>query len=432
MRPYKNRPADIMLVFALIAVSTIPFFKSTFGVVLILGCILYLNKHLLATIKIECMLFLSIVFILEIYHAIYFRNYEDWVIRQILVFFFVSIFTIYYLKLNFLSIYIKLLYQATLVSFVFFFIYLISPSIITGFANSMPSLFVKSTAIYGDVYKQINPIFYNFDHNFYKGRNNGPFWEPTVFASLLIIGQIFNLLINKVLFNKIGIVFSLGILTTQSTTVFIAYFILLTSYFLLNSKFKIVYKIALLFVSIFAGLYAFTNLSFLEEKINTELSDIDNNIESRGDSRMASALLDLSEVSQDQIFLLLGKGSSAYSRIGGNDKSAIRNCGLTALLVEWGVPFFILYVGLLFYSFYQLTKYYQINTLFAITFTIIILFVSFSEVFLDLPLFHSLIFIGIVIKRYYNNKYYTPLIYSTSREINEKEIELNLGSIINN
>ena len=417
MSLFKNRPADIVLVFSLIAVSTIPFFKSPIGVFLAIICILYLNKNILATITMETSLFLLIVFILEIYHATTFRNYEDWVVKQILLFFFISMFVIYYLKLDFLNIYIRIMYSITLISFVFYFIYLISPSLIIGFANSMPSLFSKNFRIYDDMYERVNPIIYNFDHNFYKGRNNGPFWEPTVFASLLLIGQIFNLLINKIIFNKIGIVFSIGILTTLSTTVFIAYFILLVSYFLIDSRFKITYKISLLFVSIIIGSYLFANLSFLEEKINTEFSEIDNNIDKRGDSRMASALLDLSEVKQENIFLLLGKGSGKYSRIGATDKDVIRNCGLTALLVEWGIPFFLLYVGLLFYSFYKLTKYYQINTLFSFTFTFIILLMSFSEVFLDLPLFHSLIFIGLMMKRYYKDRYYIPTSYVVRSEI---------------
>ncbi|WP_461115501.1 hypothetical protein [Spirosoma jeollabukense] len=413
----KNRPADIVLAFSLIAVSTIPFFKSPIGVFLTIVCIIYLSKNLLDTIKIETSSFLLIIFILEIYHATTFRNYEGWVVRQILLFFFISIFTIYYLKLNFLNIYIRIMYSITLISFAFYFIYLISPSIVIGFAKSMPSLFTKNFIIYDDTYERVNPIIYNFDHNFYKGRNNGPFWEPTVFASLLLIGQIFNLLLNKFIFNKIGIVFSIGILTTLSTTVFIAYFILLVSYFLMDSRFKTVYKTILLFISIFIGSFLFANLSFLEEKINTEFSEIDSNIDKRGDSRMASALLDLSEVTQEDIFLLLGKGSAKYSRIGGTDKDALRNCGVTALLVEWGIPFFLLYVGLLFYSFYTLTKYYQINVLFSFTFTFIILLMSFSEVFLDLPLFHALIFIGLMMKRYYKDKHYIPTNYVVRSEI---------------
>ncbi|GAB4039725.1 hypothetical protein GCM10028774_41970 [Spirosoma jeollabukense] len=185
----------------------------------------------------------------------------------------------------------------------------------------------------------------------------------------------------------------------------------------MDSRFKTVYKTILLFISIFIGSFLFANLSFLEEKINTEFSEIDSNIDKRGDSRMASALLDLSEVTQEDIFLLLGKGSAKYSRIGGTDKDALRNCGVTALLVEWGIPFFLLYVGLLFYSFYTLTKYYQINVLFSFTFTFIILLMSFSEVFLDLPLFHALIFIGLMMKRYYKDKHYIPTNYVVRSEI---------------
>lgn len=424
-RPYAYPFKDMLLVFALIALSTIPFFKSTTGVVLMLLCILYLYKQLFKVFKIEVVLILIVLFSLEIYHAAFFKNYETWVVRQILSFFFFGAFVVYYLKLNFLHVYVKTMYGITLISFVFFSALLVSPDLVKAFADLMPSIFVKSLNIYDDIYVSVNPIIYNFDYNFYKFRNNGPFWEPTVFASLLLIGQIFNFLLTKKLFNRTGLVFSIGILTTFSTTVFIAYFIFLLSYFWLNRKIKTVYKLILLISSIVGGLYLFSSLPFLEEKINTEMVEVNTNMETRGDSRMASALLDISEVAAEDIYLVLGKGSSKFSRIGVSDKTVLRNCGLTALFVEWGIPFSLLYISLLFFSFHQLIKYYGINRLFVIPFTFIILLISFSENFLDLPLFHSLIFIGFIVKRHHLMKHYIPTINMAPDE-NVKRHDLSL------
>ena len=416
---------DFLLVYALIALSTIPFFMSTFGIVLAFSCIVFLYKKIFNVINFETVLFFIAIFVLEIYHATYFKNYETWVIRKILSYFFVSIFVIYYLKLDFLHIYIRIMYYITLISFFFFFTLILWPDIIKLVDSLIPTIFVKSLNIYEDVYVIKNPIIYNFDHNFYKIRNNGPFWEPTVFASLLLVGQIFNFLINKKLFNHTGLIFTIGILTTFSTTVFIAYFIFLVSSFLLSKKIKTVYKIILLIITIFSGIYLFTALPFLEEKISKEITELDSNMETRGDSRMASALLDIAEISGEDIYMFLGKGSSKYSRIGISDKTVLRNCGLTALFVEWGIPFALIYLSLLFYSFLQLTKHYGVSRLYSIPFTFIIILISFSEIFFDLPIFHALIFIGLVLKRYYYKK-----VYHADHIVDETKFNKNNYSLI--
>ncbi|MER2998972.1 hypothetical protein [Pontibacter populi] len=392
---------NFILVFLLLALSTSPFFKQSIGFYLALISVIIFFKPV---IRLEAIVFLLLVFMLEQYHYFYFSNYEPWVIRQVLFYFFVAIFTIYYVKLSFLEIYNRILYVAAIISLIVYSLYIIYPGIVISFVNAIPSFFTKYKEIYETNYKIVNPVFYNFDFNFFKGRNNGPFWEPTVFASLLIIAQIFNFLLTKKLFNKKGIVYSITILTTLSTTGYFVYFILVLSYFLLTNKINIFFKLAAGVLLLYTGFYLFNNVPFLKEKINNELASVDTEIEEKGgNSRVASATLDLKEVTAKNIYLLLGKGSSKYSRIGTTNKNVLRNCGITSLLAEWGLPFFILYLSLLFYSFYQLTKLFQVNRVMSIVFTSIILMLSFSEVFFSLPLFHAFIFIGFIVKREYRS-----------------------------
>jgi hypothetical protein len=393
----ESRYKNYILVFLLLALSTMPFFKESVGFYSMLLAVVLLFKPVL---KIEAVIFLVFLMALELYHFFYFPRYDLWVVRQILFYFFVAMYTTYYTRLTFLPIFIHIIYFFTCISFVFFFTYLISPPLVRMFADAVPGVFVKTAIVYENNYKIINPIFFNFDFNFWKGRNNGPFWEPTVFASMLVIAQIFNFILTKQLFNKEGKVFTLGIATTLSTTGFFAYFILILSYFLLSNKVKLFYKIFFCSSFLFIGTYLFTTLPFLQEKINSEIAGVEEEIEEKGgNSRIASATLDMKEVTQEDIYLLLGKGSSRYSRIGTPDKSVLRNCGITALLIEWGLLFFLVYLSLLFYSFLQLTKLFQLPWLMAVVFTLIIIVLSFSEVFFSLPLFHAFIFIGFVVKR---------------------------------
>src|SRR5258708_13016119 len=109
-----------------------------------------------------------------------------------------AIFLIYYIKLDFLPIYINILYYFSLISFVFFALYYADSNLVGQFAKAIPSTFIKTTVNYGAEVNQINPIFYNFNSNFLElARNNSPFLQPTSLSTMLLITQIFNFLLNK-------------------------------------------------------------------------------------------------------------------------------------------------------------------------------------------------------------------------------------------
>jgi len=388
------------LVFLLIAISTLPFFKQNFGTYLLLGSVVFTLKEL--RIHTEILFFVFAAFAIEIFHNFYFDVYDIAVTRQSMIIIISAIFLIYYIKLDFLPIYINILYYFSLISFVFFALYYADSNLVGQFAKAIPSTFIKTTVNYGAEVNQINPIFYNFDSNFLElGRNNGPFWEPTVFATMLVIAQIFNLLLNKTLFNKKGIVFTIALLTTFSTTGFMAYFLLIIFYFLLSNKIRTFTKVIALtaFIALSVGL--FTALPFLSDKIDNEIEKTDQEMDKYGgDSRLASAIMDLKEMSEKTTYVLFGKGHGP-DRIAGPDKDVLRNCGDTGLLIEWGLLFTIIYLGFLFYSFLELAKFFNVHWAFSIAFTIIILVFGFSEAYFNLPLFYCFLFFGFIIKRYY-------------------------------
>jgi hypothetical protein len=399
-----NIRVKTLLVFLLIGVSTMPILKQSFGIYLLIGSVFFTLKGI--RINKETFAFLFLALVLEIFHNFSFDSYDFATTRQTILLFAAGIFLIYYIKLDFFSIYIKILYWLSLISFVFVILYYADNGLLTTIVHAIPDTFIKTATTYGSESKQIDPIFYNFDQNFLElGRNNGPFWEPTVFATMLVIAQIFNLLLNKVLFNRKGIVFTIAILTTFSTTGFLAYFLLIIFYFLLSPRINILTKAIVAGGFLMLSVSLFTNLPFLSEKIDNEIEKSDYEIDQfGGDSRLASAILDMREVTEKNEYLLFGKGLVAESRIGGVDKEVLRNCGDTALLIEWGLLFTVIFIGLLFYSFLALTRFYDIHWGFSVIFTLIILIFGFSEVYFNLPFFYSLLFFGFIVRRYYPAK----------------------------
>lgn len=397
----KSRVLKTILVFLLVAVSTIPLFKQQFAIyLLLLGGMLTIGK---LRVNAGALYFLLFAIILELFHNFYFDKYDLTATRQIILVFTAAMLIIYYVKLDLLPIYVTILYYFSLISFPFFLLRYADSGLMTQLVRSVPDIFIKTNFTYGMKVEQVNPIIYNFDSNFTElGRNNGPFWEPTVFATMLIIAQLFNLLLTKKLFNKKGVVFTIAIFTTLSTTGIIAYFVFVLSYFLLSHRLGRSAKLLIIGCLLVGCGSLYRELPFLNDKIRNELDNADYEMDKYGgDSRLASAMLDMREISENNTYIFLGKGVDANYRVSGPDKEVLRNCGDTSLLVEWGAVFALIYISLLCYSFFQLTRFYKVHWGFSVVWTIIILILGFSEVYFNLPFFYALLFFGFIIKKKY-------------------------------
>ena len=392
-----------IVIFALIACATMPLFKSSLGNRFMIVCLFLIITSL--RLNLQSILFLFVLTGLEIFHNIYFNNYDSGASIYALYSFTICILVVNFAKLKFIEVYINILCVFAIISFPFFILAQVSPQGAARLAGMVPSFLTVSKEIYGEPLVQANPVIYNFDFNWFEmGRNNGPFWEPTVFATMLTLAQIFNLLKNKTIFNKIGWIFSIAVCTTLSTTGALAYFILVFSYFIYLNRSRVMANIVISSLVLASGVFTYLNVPYLSNKINKEFGNVQEDIgRFHGSSRAASATLDIQEVRKDDIYLVLGKGSSKNTRIGTVDKTVLRNCGITSLLVEYGIPFFLLYFGLVYYSFYRLCKIYMLPTPFAIAFASIFFLSGYSEVFFDLPFFHCFLFFGFMIDSYYKN-----------------------------
>jgi hypothetical protein len=420
MQLSKSHVLKTVLVFLLVAVSTIPLFKQQIATyVLMLGGMLTIGK---LRINWGAWLFLLLALLLELFHNFYFDDYDLSSTRQVILVFAAAMLVIYYVKLDLLPIYVNILYYFSLISFPFFLLRYADSGLMTQLVNSVPGIFVKTLYTYGAKVEQVNPIIYNFDSNFTElGRNNGPFWEPTVFATMLIIAQLFNFLLTKKLFNKKGIIFTIAIFTTLSTTGILAYFVFVLSYFLLSPRLGRGAKSVIIGGLLIAcgGLY--TALPFLNDKIINEFDNADYEMDKYGgDSRIASAILDMREITEDKTYIFLGKGVDANYRVSGPDKDVLRNCGDTTLLVQWGAVYALIYIGLLGYSFFELTRFYDVHWGFSVVLTIIILILGFSEVYFNLPFFYALLFLGFIIKKKYAVK--ETVIDHISTDLNQAAI----------
>jgi len=181
-------------------------------------------------------------------------------------------------------------------------------------------------------------------------RNNGPFYEPGLFASYLNIALVFNICVNKKLLSKDNIVLILAILSTCSSAGYIS-FILIVIFSAFMQK-KWIYKIITLSAVVFLW-RPVMNLDFMANKI---MSNYDNALTSSA-SRFGAILYHLEKVKESPIIGYAG-GIDEISTPDGPitpSNKVISPNGLSYPFVFWGIPLAILFYFLLYDGFKKLT-----------------------------------------------------------------------------
>ena len=168
------------------------------------------------------------------------------------------------LDIRFTEYYVKTLYILSILSFAVYIPTLIIPSIGTALLNLTP------------LFQWLNPdsksqniLIYTLSH-LSSLRNSGPFWEPGAFAGYLIIAFIFSYTKTPKLFNKQNLVLLITILSTLSTTAFLALFVFLFFANYVHMK-NIFIKIVAVSLIIFGSYQAFFSLDFLGKKITEQI-----------------------------------------------------------------------------------------------------------------------------------------------------------------
>lgn len=164
-------------------------------------------------------------------------------------------FIIIALDFRFKYYYLRVMYHLAIISLIFF-----SLQIVFGITFSLI-----------DVGKVGKSILFYFSHSRAFDRNCGAFWEPGAFGCyLLIVPLLFinNLPLLYRRYRKESIVLFIALLTTQSTTAYLAFAALIFLYlaFQMRSWMKYVYIVLAIAVSV----YVYSGVDFLEEKIKSQ------------------------------------------------------------------------------------------------------------------------------------------------------------------
>lgn len=310
-----------------------------------------------------------------------------------------AIAVIHILKELFIDYFIVAMKYVCISSFIFYFPYLMSPSSF----DSLYTNLAKLTSNYfpfsqDDVYYSVhNFLFYEFSsmHNF---RNAGPFWEAGVLGGFSLIALYFQLLREGKLFNSTGIVFIVAIVTTLSTTAYAALALILVFYLVvLKRNFKSLFLFIPILITIFY--ISFTELYFLQEKIESHSIEVKGNgkiTDSTRKTRFVSFLLDFNDALESPwvgVYMpdkfggqKITKGSKKYFQ-------RHRNSGIGKLFKSYGFIFAILYFYLFYISLLKNT-YARKNRFFIASFGCILLLVlSFSESYFSLTFFWCLPFL---------------------------------------
>jgi len=238
---------------------------------------------------------------------------------------------------------VKVLIHLTIISFFFYFFQLI------GLGNTLYSYFTSinlPNGINSPGYSNILIFTYDTNHEF---RNSGFFWEPGAFVCILIVGLLLHLFTNKFSFDRRTKLLLVGIVTTVSTTGYLALLIL----FFLWYRYKVprlnIWVVVLIPVSIILIL----NIPVLGDKISktfdddmsmshSEIKRSERYLKARQDrqvalNRFSSAVVIYEAFGSE---LILGV-SNKYDEILNNIENVNISNGIMAFLAKFGLVGFI-------------------------------------------------------------------------------------------
>lgn len=381
-----NSIIDYFLVIGLIAFSGFPlFFNNDRLLVLfvIFTAIIWVVRS--ASISKRTIFYFGGFTIVILAQAIEFRFFPVETIIGFFLRIILAFFVLKSLRLDvFIKIYINTILVFSIVSFIFY----------------IPLLFDESLL---DLYKQISIPIINDETGVQIGenllifdlrvkdlqstflRNPGPFWEPGAFAGFLIIGLLFNKVISNELFNWIGMILTLALISTFSTTGYITYMFIIIAFYT-NSVKRIIISFSL--IALFV--YFFNTLPFLHEKIISQYEEATSiNLENKRKNRFGSLVVDLKDFIEYPLF---GKGPNNLTRFVDpvNMKVNNRNNGITDFLVKFGLIGFCLYFISMYHSLKRVCFAYNQDKKTLLILFISLFLIAFSEVYFMYPLFFAL------------------------------------------
>ncbi|MDB2624716.1 hypothetical protein N9Y10_00820 [Flavobacteriaceae bacterium] len=216
-------------------------------------------------------------------------------------------------------------------------------------------------------------------------RNSGPFWEPGAFGGFLIIALILNKIVYNKMFNYRGIIFSVAIVSTFSTTSYITLMFLIVIFrvsFSLNN-------IILASLLIFSFSSIFQKIPFLQEKINFQTNrTASDDLSNSRKNRFGSFIVDMEDFLN---YPISGRGVSNLTRYDTDDSELNnRNNGITDFLVKFGIIGFLFYFIGIYQSLKRIILFYKNEKKILLIFFFTLFLIGFSEPYFAFPFFIAL------------------------------------------
>jgi hypothetical protein len=391
----KQLLTNYLLVWGLVAVSGFPFFYSTQAFIMLLLVItffIFLKRSYQFDFRFFAIY--GAFLLVEALQVFVVKPFEPQIMAGTFMRMFLAFLVVDICKKKFVNYYVDIMYVLIIISFIFFFPSYFFPSFNNFFINNICPFFTAPGERI-EFYSRPQPtiIIFAFDSAIPEFRNAGPFWEQGAFAIFILFGMIFNLTIEKSLWTKRSLVFSLGLLTTLSTSGYIAFFILVGSYYVINESFF--RRMIFIMISVPLAFVLYFNLEFLNAKIenNIAIAAEDNT------SRFGSGLSDLKDWAKSP-YVGWGRGSMRY----GGRKFAFftveqhRNNGLSGFLCTYGIFMFIFFFYMYYKSIRAACIESSLNTSFALFGLIVVLLCGFSQTIFQYPFFFAFLYVHLPYK----------------------------------
>lgn len=417
---YISDKASYFLVLLVVLLSGVPFFSGNdtyLALSFLLALAIYFKN--IGRFTPYFMTYNYVIVFLLILQALAYQYFSAVSSIGLLIRFAFPFFVVMLVGKRFIPIFVNIIYAFTLISFVLYLLSLVFPEFKYYMMYQIAPYFEVERAV--DLYRVApNIIVYTMNHRPFDPflRNSGPFWEPGGFATFLIVALMLNIVQTRKLRDKRSIVFSIAVLTTFSTTGYIALMFTYIFYFRYISK-KMLLTPFIVLSFLLISTFAITQLDFIANKIEnrwvTTISSL-NNLEKTRRNRFISAAVDLEDIKAHPLIGLGRTEKTRYQR----DIDYIyrhRNNGVTDFTVKFGLIFTFLYFFTLFKSFKGICRNFQINEKFARSMLFIIFLLGLSQILFLSSVFISLVFLNRIYpdkKKMVKAKKYEKSIYNYS------------------
>ncbi len=383
---------DYAIVAGLVAVSGFPYFmvaqRNILFLFLIAGFI-FVKRSIRFDLRM-LKIFLAFV-VVELLQFLVFRPFDMVILSGTMIRLLLAYFVISIAGKKYTEYYVDIIYFFSGLGIVFFALCIGVPGFFNLFAHTIGPAYFDPPGAEKDGFYEIWPtiIIYCFhDVIMEEFRNPGPFWEPGLFSVYINVALVFNLMKEKKLVTRKNIVMIIALITTLSTAGYMAFFMVVFSFYIVSQSFAKKILISIITVPVILILYF--SLDFLSNKIEENVSLAGTTTS----SRFGSALADYNDFAESPI-IGWGRGQMRY---GGRQYQFMseeqhRNNSVTDVLATYGIFMFFFYFYNYYVSLQQVCRYNNFNKDFAILGLIVILMCGFSQSIFLKPFFYSILFI---------------------------------------